>query len=150
MPINFHTENIDFKLKRKLQLKAWIKSVIETEKKTLGTINYIFCDDGFMLNLNKDYLNHNSLTDIITFDYCVYHKNMHRVNSDIFISIERVQENAKKFDVAFESELQRVMIHGVLHLCGYKDKTAPDKEQMRKMEDKSLKKLRLFSSNRSK
>lgn len=145
MPVNFYTENITFKLKQKTLLKAWVKQVIEKEKKALGTVNYIFCDDAFLLHLNSDYLKHNDFTDIITFDYCEKYKSTYKVNSDIFISIERVRENAGKFDVSFEQELQRVMIHGILHLCGYKDKSAVDKTLMREMEDKSLKKFNTYT-----
>jgi len=137
MAINFYNEHIDFKLKNKSNLKRWIKQIIELEKKTLGTINYIFTSDEELLQKNIQFLNHSTLTDIITFDYF---EGKH-LNGDIFISIERVMENAKKFAVTFEEELHRVIIHGALHLCGYKDKTKLDAETMRKKENWALRKL---------
>ncbi len=133
--ISFNNQSIDFKLKQKVKLKQWIKTITEKEKHKLGTINYIFCTDDELLEINIKHLNHNTYTDIITFDY-TEDKIIH---SDIFISLDRVSENAKKFKVEFEVELHRVMIHGVLHLCGYKDKTKADSELMRKKEDAALK-----------
>ena len=135
--VSFFNQSISFKLKEKTKLKNWIKSVTEKEKHKLGNINYIFCTDDELLEINIRHLNHNTLTDIITFDY-TEGKTIH---SDIYISIERVEENAKKFKVTFEEELHRVMIHGILHLCGYKDKTKADAELMRKKENASLKLL---------
>lgn len=135
--ISFHNQSISFKLKDKTKLKQWIKTITEKEKHQLGTINYIFCTDDELLEINIKHLNHKTLTDIITFDYT----EGKTINSDIFISIERVTENAKKFEVTFENELHRVMIHGVLHLCGYKDKSKADAELMRKKENSSLKLL---------
>jgi probable rRNA maturation factor len=137
MAINFYNEHIDFKLKNKSNLKRWIKQIIELEKKTLGTINYIFTSDEELLQKNIQFLNHNTLTDIITFDYC----EEKQLNGDIFISIERVTENSKKFTVTFEEELHRVIIHGALHLCGFKDKTKLDAETMRKKENWALRKF---------
>ena len=134
MPISFNNQSIPFKLKNKAKLKLWVKSVVEKEKHTLGTINYVFCDDAELLEINLKHLNHNTFTDIITFDYTEGVK----INSDIFISINRVEENAKKFKVSFEEELHRVIIHGVLHLCGYKDKSKSDTELMRKKENWAL------------
>ncbi len=134
MPISFNNQSIPFKLKNKAVLKLWIKSVVELEKHTLGTVNFVFCDDSELLEINLKHLNHNTFTDIITFDYTEGLK----INSDIFISINRVEENAKKFKVSFEEELHRVMIHGVLHLCGYKDKSKSDTELMRKKENWAL------------
>jgi len=133
--ISFNNQSISFKLKDKTKIKQWIKTVTEKEKHKLGTINYIFCNDDELLEINIKHLNHKTLTDIITFDY-TEGKTIH---SDIFISVERVEENAKKFNVTFEEELHRVIIHGVLHLCGYKDKTKADAELMRKKENASLK-----------
>ena len=133
--ISFNNQSISFKLKEKTKLKQWIKTITEKEKCQLGTINYIFCTDDELLEINIKHLNHKTLTDIITFDYT----EGKTINSDIFISIERVEENAKKFDVSFENELHRVMIHGILHLCGYKDKTKADAELMRKKENGALK-----------
>ncbi len=133
--ISFQNLSISFKLKEKTKIKLWIKTIIDKEKHTLGTINYMFCSDDELLEINIKHLNHNTLTDIITFDYTENKK----ISSDIFISVDRVLENAKKFEVTFEEELHRVMIHGVLHLCGYKDKTKPDAEIMRKKENWALK-----------
>ena len=112
-----------------------IKTVTEKEKHKLGTINYIFCTDDELLEINIKHLNHNTLTDIITFDYT----EGKTINSDIFISVERVLDNAQKFKVTFDEEFHRVMIHGILHLCGYKDKTKADAELMRKKENNALK-----------
>ena len=133
--ISFHNQTIDFKLKKKIKLKQWIKLITEKEKHKLGNIAYIFCSDDELLEINIKHLNHNTLTDIITFDYTENNK----ISSDIFISVDRVLENAKKFNTAFENELYRVMIHGILHLCGYKDKTKTDAELMRKKENWALK-----------
>lgn len=133
--ISFQNLSISFKLKEKTKIKLWIKTIIDKEKHTLGTINYMFCNDDELLEINIKHLNHNTLTDIITFDYTEDKK----ISSDIFISVDRVLENAKKFEVSFEEELRRVMIHGVLHLCGYKDKSKPDVELMRKKENWALK-----------
>jgi probable rRNA maturation factor len=138
--ITFQNQSISFKLKEKARLKSWIKAVTETEKHVLGDINYIFCSDDELLEINVQHLNHNTYTDIITFDYTEGKK----INSDIFISVDRVEENAKKFKVPFEEELHRVMIHGILHLCGYKDKTKTDAELMRKKENGALKLLLSF------
>lgn len=133
--ISFQNLSILFKLNQKTKIKLWIKTIIDKEKHTLGTINYMFCNDDELLEINLKHLNHNTLTDIITFDYTEDKK----ISSDIFISVDRVLENAKKFEVSFEEELRRVMIHGVLHLCGYKDKSKPDVELMRKKENWALK-----------
>ncbi len=133
--ISFQNQSISFKLKEKARLKSWIKTVTEKEKHRLGDINYIFCSDDELLEINIQHLNHNTYTDIITFDYTEGDK----ISSDIFISVDRVEENAKKFKVSFEEELHRVMIHGILHLCGYKDKSKADAELMRKKENGALK-----------
>lgn len=132
--ISFQNQSILFKLKEKTKLKLWIKTIIAKENHTLENINYIFCSDDELLEINLKHLNHNTLTDIITFDYTEAKK----ISSDIFISVDRVAENAIKFKVSFENELHRVMIHGVLHLCGYKDKTKLDGELMRKKENWAL------------
>lgn len=133
--ISFHNQSISFKLKEKTKIKQWIKTITEKEKHKLGDINYVFCTDDELLEINQKHLNHNTYTDIITFDYT----ESKTINSDIFISIDRITENAKKFEVTFEDELHRVMIHGVLHLCGYKDKTKADADLMRKKENQALK-----------
>src|ERR1035437_745173 len=132
--IHFFLQDISFSLKKKEAVKAWVLSAIRKEKKKAGNINFIFCSDKFLLALNKKFLKHNTLTDIITFQYPSA-----KLSSEIFISIPRVKENAKFFEVSFENELHRVMIHGILHLCGYTDKTPGKKKQMRKREDLYLK-----------
>lgn len=131
--ISFNYEN-EFELSNEEQLSSWISSVIDSEDKKEGEINYIFCDDEYLLGLNEQYLNHDTLTDIISFDYSVG-KELH---GDIFISTERVLENAAEFKVSFEEELKRVMVHGVLHYCGYKDKSEEDEKLMRSKEDEKI------------
>jgi probable rRNA maturation factor len=132
--INFNVEALNFKLKGKQIIKKWIKIVAGAESKKTGDLNYIFCSDDYLLEINKQYLGHDTYTDIITFDY----SDGEAISGDIFISIDRVKENAENFKQPFEKELNRVIIHGVLHLCGYKDKTRPDKAKMREGEDKYL------------
>ena len=129
--INFHSEDVDFHLVNEKKTIKWIKDSIKNENKIVGEISYIFCSDEYLHKMNLEYLNHDTFTDIITFDYT--EKN--NVSGDIFISIDRVKENAVKFKTIFENELSRVIIHGVLHLIGYKDKSIQDKEQMRSKED---------------
>ena len=109
----------------------WLEKIILTENKTPGEIVFIFCDDNYLLKKNIQFLKHNTLTDVITFDYC----EKDQINGDILISIDRVQENSKIFEVTFLNELHRVMIHGLLHLLGYKDKTKQDAKLMRSKED---------------
>ena len=128
--IRFHTID-DFEIAHNSKLKTWIKSVIRKERSTLDELNFIFCDDKYLLEKNKTFLNHDTLTDIITFDY----SEKNTVKGDVFISIERVKENAIVYKVSFENELQRVIIHGVLHLLGYKDNNEKQKREMRKKED---------------
>jgi probable rRNA maturation factor len=135
MAIQFFQENIEFKLKNSLKLKKWIKGVVENEKQKVLDLNFIFCDDEYLHQINVEYLDHDTYTDIITFDNS---EEKGKIESDIFISIERVKENAGKLQVTFEQELHRVMIHGVLHLLGYKDKTKMDKQTMRAKEDETL------------
>ena len=132
--ISFNYEN-DFELSNEEQLSNWISRVIASEEKKEGEINYIFCDDDYLLNLNEQYLNHDTLTDIISFDYSMGNE----IHGDIFISTERVIDNAADFKVSFEEELKRVMVHGVLHYCGYKDKTEEDVALMRSKEDEKIK-----------
>ncbi len=134
MPVHFQSQLNGFTLRRKNAVSKWILSAIRREKKKAGEISFTFCGDAFLLALNKKFLKHNTLTDIITFQYPGK-----ELSSEIFISIPRVKENARKFNVPFEIELHRVMIHGILHLCGYKDKTAARKKEMRKKEDYYLK-----------
>lgn len=122
---------IKFKLQKSSDLKNWIKATIQSETKILGNISYIFCDNNYILEINKKYLNHDYFTDIITFDY----SENNVISGDIFISIETVKQNANHYKTTFEEELHRVIIHGILHLCGYKDKTPTDKKIMRKKEN---------------
>ena len=133
--VTFHSELSSFKLKDKTKIKSWLKGVAERHKGSIRAIQYIFCDDAYLLEVNKQYLNHSTLTDIITFRYNEFPQPL---ESDIFISIERVRENALSYNVTFERELLRVMVHGVLHLLGFKDKTSEEKEVMRKEEDECL------------
>ena len=132
--ISFNYET-QFELTNEDQISTWISSVIQSENKKEGDINYIFCNDEYLLNLNEQYLDHDTLTDIISFDYSVGNE----LHGDIFISIERVQENAQDFNVTFQEELKRVLVHGVLHYCGYKDKTEQDEQIMRNKEDEKIK-----------
>ena len=136
--ILFHSET-KFNLTQKLLHKRWLAALAKQEGFSIGDINYIFCDDDYLLKINLEYLNHDTLTDIITFDYVEDGV----LNGDIYISIERVRENAVIFSVPFEQELLRVLSHGVLHLCGYKDKTDTDAALMRKKEDSAI---QLFST----
>lgn len=117
-----------------IQHKQWLKSVIRKEGLVPGDISYLFCDDAYLLEQNIAFLHHDTFTDIITFDKRVGEI----VSGDIMISLERVAENARKFSVSFEEEFLRVMVHGTLHLCGYKDKTDEDAAEMRRMENESL------------
>jgi probable rRNA maturation factor len=132
--ISFNYEN-EFELPNEDQIATWISKVILSENKKEGEINYIFCDDEYLLNLNEQYLDHDTLTDIISFDYSIGNE----IHGDIFISTERVIENAVDFKVTFEEELQRVLVHGVLHYCGYKDKSENDEQLMRNKEDEKMK-----------
>jgi rRNA maturation RNase YbeY len=134
--INFFSET-EFKLQNEEGIVNWISDAITSEMKILGEINYIFVSDEYLFNLNKTYLNHDTLTDIITFDNSVGNI----LHGDIYISVERVQDNAIDFNVSFEEELHRVMIHGVLHLAGYRDKTKKEAEEMRTRENHYLERL---------
>jgi rRNA maturation RNase YbeY len=131
--IDFNYES-DFTLEDEAVYSDWLSRVILSENKNEGEINYIFCDDEYLLEINQQYLNHDTLTDIISFDYSVGNE----LNGDIFISIQRVVDNALDFKVPFLEELKRVMVHGVLHYCGYKDKSADDERLMRSKEDEKI------------
>ncbi|MFJ1352311.1 rRNA maturation RNase YbeY [Capnocytophaga canimorsus] len=132
---NYETE---FELpEQETVFQTWIEKIIASEEKELGELNYIFCDDNYLHQINVQYLDHDTLTDIITFDYT----QEQIISGDIFISVERVADNAKDFNVDFQTELLRVMAHGVLHLCGYKDKSDAESNQMRSKEEE---KMRLF------
>ncbi|MBR6991541.1 MAG: rRNA maturation RNase YbeY [Bacteroidales bacterium] len=134
MAIFFSTENIDFELADEPKVKKWILAVVGAQGKRVGNLNYLFCDDSYLINVNRTYLNHDTYTDIITFDYVEGSV----VSGDILISVERVRENATLFNSSFEQELRRVIIHGVLHLLGQADKTDEDAAEMRRKEESSL------------
>ena len=131
--IVFNVEDIDFELQNTEGVIAWIEKVVKLEKKRISGISYIFCSDEYVHKLNVEYLNHDTLTDILTFPY-----SRSPIEGDIFISIDRVKDNAKDINNSFENELHRVIIHGVLHLCGYLDETDEDEAMMRKKEDEAL------------
>lgn len=129
--ISFITQDIKFVLNNKEKLRLWIALCVKDYKKQTGDVAFVFCNDNYLLKINKEYLKHNTLTDIITFDYSV----SKIISGEIFISIDRVKENARLFSVSFKDELHRVLIHGILHLCGCKDKTASGKKEMTARED---------------
>lgn len=129
--ISYFNQDIDFKLKGKLINNQWLKLVAESEIRRIGDINIIFCSDNYILDVNMKYLGHDYFTDIITFDYC----EKDRLNGDLFISIDSVRENALHYGTEFETELDRVMVHGVLHLIGYDDHSKKDIKVMREKED---------------
>ena len=132
--INFYSENV-FELEHSSQFETWIKEVIASEGKKVGEISFIFCDDEYLLEINQQYLDHDTYTDIISFDNSVGNV----LNGDIFISTERVAENASEYGVTFEEEIKRVIVHGVLHFCGYKDKSKEEAQLMRTKEEEKMK-----------
>lgn len=125
----------EFQLDNEEVFSKWIEQVVLSEEKVLGEVSYIFCDDEYLHKINVEYLDHDTLTDIISFDY----SEGNLVQGDVFISIERVADNASDFDIPFNDELKRVMIHGILHYCGYKDKSDSDEKLMRSKEDEKIK-----------
>lgn len=133
--IKFHYLYDRFHFPERNKLKAFLSKQLKKEGKSIEAINYIFCDDNYLLQINKQYLSHDNLTDIITFELSPKEQPL---LSDIYISIDRIKENAKVFNVAFLEELRRVMFHGVLHLAGYKDKNEEDEKLMRRKEDEYL------------
>ncbi len=135
--IQFFPEGTSFILKNKNAIRSWLIKAIDEEKKKPWYINFIFCNDDYLLELNKIYLNHNTLTDILTFTFA---EQPDIVSGDIYISVERVEENAENFGEQKDRELRRVMIHGVLHLVGYRDKTSIDRKIMREKENYFLNK----------
>jgi len=132
--IGFYNENSGFKPKQIKKIREWILAVILAEGKSAGEISFIFCDDNYLHEMNVKYLSHDTLTDVITFDY----SEENRISGDVFISIDRVRENAVNFSKPLDEEIHRVMIHGVLHLCGFKDKTKKDSAIMRHKEETYL------------
>lgn len=131
--IEFLSET-DFQLKNESSISSWISRVIEQEGFDLGDITYVFCDDEALHKINLEHLQHDTFTDIISFDYCIG-KQLH---GEIYISVERVKENAEEFKVTFENEFLRVLIHGVLHFMGHRDKTDKEQVAMRNKENESI------------
>lgn len=140
MSINFFKEDISVKIIEQKKIKSWIKFTIENEGFFCGDLSFIFCSDDYLLKMNREYLDHDYFTDIITFNYVV-DKN---VSGDIFISVDRVKENANEYNVSFEEELKRVIIHGVLHLIGFDDKDKSSQSMMTMKEDQYLLELSKF------
>lgn len=132
--IQFVNKKTRFKLNEQERIASWVERVVLMYHKFPGDIQYIFCDDIFLAEMNQQYLQHNTLTDIITFNY----NSGHYISGDIFISIDRIKENAATYKTTIEDELHRVMIHGILHLCGLNDKTAKDKKLMQEKENEAL------------
>ncbi|GAB1473703.1 rRNA maturation RNase YbeY [Bacteroidota bacterium] len=140
--ILFFSEEVEFKFKNRSLYKRWIREIILSEQrlenlKKCGDLNIIFCNDEYLLNVNNQYLKHNYYTDIITFDY----SDNQIINGDLFISVDSVKNNSVTYKTEFMTELSRVIIHGVLHLCGYNDHTEEDKKLMKEKEDFALTKL---------
>lgn len=131
--ISFNYET-DFELSDETAISDWLSQVILSESKKEGDINYIFCDDEYLHKINVEYLDHDTLTDIISFDYSVGNE----LHGDIFVSVERVADNAKDFEVSFDEELKRVLVHGILHYAGYKDKSEEDELKMRQKEEEKI------------
>lgn len=133
--IHFFTEQTNFILKSKTKLRVWLKQVIHSYNRKINSLNYIFTSDENLLKINQQYLNHDTYTDIITFDQSIENQ---KIEADIYISIERIKENSRRLNINFDEELHRVMLHGVLHLLGFKDKSNTEKEEMRKKENHYL------------
>ncbi|EAQ39676.1 hypothetical protein MED134_09296 [Dokdonia sp. MED134] len=131
--IEFNSTN-NFELVNPEQIISWLEVVISAEKKIVGELNYIFCDDAYLHKINVDFLDHDTFTDIISFDYTQGNV----VSGDMYISVERVEENAQDFNCSFRDELSRVMVHGILHYCGYKDKSIEEAKLMRSKENTYL------------
>lgn len=132
LSVHFYFEKVGLTLKERGKLKGFINSVITKEKKNLNNLSYIFCNDNALLEINRKYLDHNFYTDVITFDLSSSRK---EILADIYISVDRIRENAKSLELSLKEELHRVMLHGLLHLCGYNDKTEVQRKLMRKKED---------------
>ena len=132
---NFFSENKNFKISNKKEIRVLLKKICKKENKKISFINYVFCSDNRLLEINKKYLNHTSLTDVVTFDFSTNKKN---IEGDVYISIDRVKENAKKYKETFKKELLRIIIHGLLHLIGFLDKTKEEKNTMTLKENEYL------------
>lgn len=137
MELTFHAEELDFELEEASKIDTWLKSVIKNENWILAAVTYIFCSDAYLYQMNVEHLQHDTYTDVITFQY-----NEEFVEGDIFISVERTNENAQTFGVSSSHELHRVMVHGLLHLMGYKDKEPADKKLMTEKENEYLELLK--------
>jgi len=135
--IHYFFEEVTLELEKET-LTSWLQAVLEEEKKTLQSIRFIFCQDEYLHHINVEYLNHDTLTDVITFPYS---DNEEVINGEIYISVDRIEENASKYKVSSKQELHRVMVHGILHLCGYSDTEEISKKKMSELEDYYLKKL---------
>ena len=133
--IIFFNEDIDFKFQGKNNFKAWLKKVAYKEGFKIKDLNYIFCSDEYLHKINVDYLDHDTLTDIITFDNS---EDESTIEGDIFVSIERVKENSQTLNTVFDEEIKRVIVHGLLHLCGYDDHSIEEKTEMRRLENKYI------------
>ena len=131
--ISFNYET-DFELSDETAISNWLSQVILSESKKEGDINYVFCDDEYLYKINVEYLDHDTLTDIISFDYSIGNE----LHGDIFVSVERVVDNAKDYEVTFDEELKRVLVHGILHYAGYKDKSEDDELKMRQKEEEKM------------
>lgn len=131
--VNFHYESVEFRLDNHTNYQEWLIKLALEHQKVINEINFIFCDDEYLIQINVDFLDHNTYTDIITFPY-----SYDPIESDIYISIDRIKENASNFDVSFEIELHRVMAHGLLHLMGFNDKTKEEKAIIRNEENKAI------------
>ena len=138
--INYFSEDVDFSLQHEEKISQWLEDIAASHEYQVETINYIFCSDDYLLDINKTYLEHDYYTDIITFDNSSTH---HLIESDIFISIDRVTDNTKEMGIPFEEELHRVLVHGLLHLVGFDDKGDDHKILMRQKEDACLSLLKI-------
>lgn len=134
-PIHFFSEDIDYELPDETVWINWLETIANKENKEIDLINYIFCSDEYLHQINVQYLGHDTLTDIITFPYS---EEENTIEGDIFISIDRVKENSAAYNVSFEEELKRIMAHGILHMCGYMDKKNDEKELMSKKENEAI------------
>jgi len=133
--IHFFTEDTPYQLRQRTELRSWLKSIARKEKYSILELNYIFCSDEYLLQINKDFLDHDYYTDIITFDN---REVKGKIEGDIFVSIDRVRDNAQQQKTSLKDELHRVLAHGLLHLTGYKDKTSEENKMMRNKEDTAL------------